>query len=383
MEKCDIFQLLSTPETQPNYKVPRHTQFQHKYLVSGLRTVYINPPEGFTLGKKAAKKYKAESHSLTAINSRVVTMAFLSKIGNILRQTTNTQINAQLSASRPGLFQVFRCMSTSPSSKLFVGGISYSTDDQSLKEAFGKYGEVIEARVIVDRETGRSRGFGFVTYTSTEDASSALQALDGQVLHGRQVRVNYAAERPPRNFGGGGYNSGYGAPGGGFNSGYGGGSYGGGGYGGGGYGGGNYGGGNYGGGGGYDGNAGSSSGNYGGNVGYGSNSGGTGNYGGQGSGDNYGTGGVGYGNSFGQSGANSYDSGSFNVAGGGGGSDSFATGGSGGCEGDNMGSGGGDQLDSAEDGHTEEAARGFDQNDPLNENFRDDEDDGGDFAKRA
>lgn len=55
-------------------------------------------------------------------------------------------------------------------------------DDQSLNEAFSKYGEVVEARVIVDRETGRSRGFGFITYTSTEDASSALQALDGQVI---------------------------------------------------------------------------------------------------------------------------------------------------------------------------------------------------------
>lgn len=68
------------------------------------------------------------------------------------------------------------------SSKLFIGGISYSTDDQSLREAFSKYGEVIEARVIVDRETGRSRGFGFVTYTSSEEASSAIQALDGQVM---------------------------------------------------------------------------------------------------------------------------------------------------------------------------------------------------------
>ncbi|XWS47926.1 hypothetical protein CRYUN_Cryun13aG0028100 [Craigia yunnanensis] len=237
-------------------------------------------------------------------------MAFLSKIGNILKQTTSMQINAQLSASRPGLFQVFRCMSNSPSSKLFVGGISYQTDDQSLKEAFSKYGEVIEARVIVDRETGRSRGFGFITYTSTEDASSAIQALDGQDLHGRQVRVNYAAERPRRNFGGGGF----------------GGSYGGGS----GYGGGNYGAGNYGGGG-YGGNADSSSGNYG---------------------------------------------------GGGGGSDSFATGGSGGYGGDKLGYGDSDQLGSAEDGHKEEAGA-FDQNDPLNENFRDEEDDTGDFAKRA
>ncbi|XP_022736688.1 glycine-rich RNA-binding protein 2, mitochondrial-like [Durio zibethinus] len=290
-------------------------------------------------------------------------MAFLSKIGNILRQTTSTQINAQLSASRPGLFQVFRFMSTTPSSKLFVGGISYQTDDQSLKEAFSKYGEVIEARVIVDRETGRSRGFGFVTYTSTEDASSAVQALDGQVLHGRQVRVNYAAERAPRNFGGGGYG--------------GGGYSGGGGYGGGGYGGGGYGGGNYGGGG-YGRNAGPS----GGDVGYG-NSGGSGNYGGQGSysGGNYGTGGVGYGSNFGQSAANNYDSGSFNVAGGGGGSDSFATG-SGGYGGENVGFGGGDQLGSAEDGFKEETG-GSDQNDPLNENFRDEDNDNGDFAKRA
>ncbi|MBA0831264.1 hypothetical protein Goarm_015742, partial [Gossypium armourianum] len=207
-------------------------------------------------------------------------MAFLSKIGSILRQTTSMHVNAELSASRPGLFQVLRSMSTSPSSKLFVGGISFQTDDQSLREAFSKYGEVIDARIIMDRETGRSRGFGFVTYTSSEDASSALQALDGQVLHGRQVRVNYANERPPRNFGGGGFNSG--------------------------------------------------------NVGYG-NTGGS-SYGGQGSyggGNNYGTGGVNYGSDFGQSGV---DGGNFNVGGG----DSFSTGGSTGYGGDSMGFGGGE-----------------------------------------
>ncbi|XP_022736424.1 glycine-rich RNA-binding protein 2, mitochondrial-like [Durio zibethinus] len=281
-------------------------------------------------------------------------MAFLSKFGNILRQTTSMQINVQLSASRPGLFQVFRCMSTSPSSNLFVGGISHQTDDQSLKEAFSKYGEVIEARVIVNRETGRSRGFGFVTYTSTEDASSAVQALDGQVLHGRQVRVNYAVEKPPRNFGGGGFNS----------------SYDGGGYGGGGYGGGNYGGANYGGG-----SYGRNAGNYRGNVGSG-NSGANDNYGGQGSygGDNYGTGDVGYGRNFGPSSANNNDSGIFNVAGAGGGSDSFATAGSGGYGDDNMGFGGGDQPGSAEDGYKEEAGI-LDQNDPLNDNFRNGKDD--------
>ncbi|KAK8493198.1 hypothetical protein V6N13_021447 [Hibiscus sabdariffa] len=198
-------------------------------------------------------------------------MAFLSKFGSILRQTTSIQVKSQLSVSRPGFFQVLRSMSTSPSSKLFVGGISYQTDDQSLREAFSKYGEVIDARVIVDRETGRSRGFGFVSYTSTEDASSAIQALDGQELHGRQVRVNYAAERPPRNFGGGGFNSGYGGGSGGYGDGSGG----------------------------YARNDGFSSGNYGGNVGGGGGYGGQGSYGG---GNKYGTDGVSYESNFDQSG---------------------------------------------------------------------------------
>ncbi|GMI95239.1 hypothetical protein HRI_003193200 [Hibiscus trionum] len=277
-------------------------------------------------------------------------MAFLSKIGNMLRQTTTTHINAQFSASRPGLFQVFRCMSNSPSSKVFVGGISFQTDDQGLSDAFSQYGQVVEARVIVDRETGRSRGFGFVTYTSTEDASSAIQALDGQVLHGRQVRVNYAAEKPPRNYGGGG--------------GYGGGNYGGGG---------GYGGGNYGGGGGYSG------GNYGGGGGYGG-----GNYeGGGGYNRNGANVGYGGGGGFDQSAATNFDSGSFNVGGGGGGMDNVATGGPTGYGSQNMGFAGGDQFGSSEDGFKEEG-EAFDSNEPVNQNFRDeDHENGSDFAKRA
>ncbi|XP_010483766.1 PREDICTED: glycine-rich RNA-binding protein 3, mitochondrial-like isoform X1 [Camelina sativa] len=190
-------------------------------------------------------------------------MAFLSKFGNILKQTTSKQLNAQVSLSSPSLFQAIRCMS---SSKLFIGGMAYSMDEDSLREAFTKYGEVVETRVILDRETGRSRGFGFVTFTSSEAASSAIQALDGRDLHGRVVKVNYANDRTS----GGGFGGG----------GYGGGGYGGGGYGGGGAGG-------YGGGGGYgSGNAGGyGSGNAG---GYGSNAGGyggsAGGYGGSGAG---------------------------------------------------------------------------------------------------
>ncbi|KAL2329878.1 hypothetical protein Fmac_017459 [Flemingia macrophylla] len=162
-------------------------------------------------------------------------MAFLNKIGNLLKISTVRHINQDFSVSTPSIFQAIRSMS---SAKIFVGGISYSTDDMSLREAFSRYGEVIDAKVITDRESGRSRGFAFITYATSEDASSAIQGMDGQDLHGRRIRVNYATERSRPGFGGGGYGGGYGGGGGG----YGGGGYGSssGGYGRGGYGGGNY-----------------------------------------------------------------------------------------------------------------------------------------------
>lgn len=95
-------------------------------------------------------------------------------------------------------------------------------DDQSLRESFTEYGEVIEARIIHDRETGRSRGFGFVSFTSNEEAAAAIAAMDGKDLHGRPVHVNYATERTGGfrsgggGYGGGGYsqNDGYGTGGG-------------------------------------------------------------------------------------------------------------------------------------------------------------------------
>ncbi|XP_020218965.1 glycine-rich RNA-binding protein 2, mitochondrial [Cajanus cajan] len=151
-------------------------------------------------------------------------MAFLNKIGSLLKNSAVKHINQDFSVSTPSIFQAIRSMS---SAKLFVGGISYSTDDMSLREAFGRYGEVIDAKVITDRETGRSRGFAFITYATSEDASSAIQGMDGQDLHGRRIRVNYATERSRPGFGGGG--GGYGGGGSGGSGGYGGGGYGGGG----------------------------------------------------------------------------------------------------------------------------------------------------------
>lgn len=123
------------------------------------------------------------------------------------------------------------------SKKLFVGGLSWNTNDAGLRDAFARHGEVTDAKVITDRETGRSRGFGFVTFADATAADAAIRALDGTQLDGRTLKVNVAEERRDDRRGGGG--------GGGFGGGGGGGGYrgGGGGFGGGGGGGGGRGGG--------------------------------------------------------------------------------------------------------------------------------------------
>jgi heterogeneous nuclear ribonucleoprotein A1/A3 len=82
--------------------------------------------------------------------------------------------------------------------KLFVGGLSWDTDDAGLRAAFVKYGEIREARVITDRDTGRSRGFGFVTFDIEPDAIAAMKVLDGSTLDGRKIRVNEAEEKQQR-----------------------------------------------------------------------------------------------------------------------------------------------------------------------------------------
>jgi cold-inducible RNA-binding protein len=131
------------------------------------------------------------------------------------------------------------------SKKLFVGSLSWNTNDEGLRQAFEKYGEVTDAKVIQDRETGRSRGFGFVTFADDNAATEAINAMNGSVLDGRTINVNEAQERAPGGGGprrGGGGGGGYGGGGGGY-SGGGGGGYGGGGGGAGGGGGGDYGGG--------------------------------------------------------------------------------------------------------------------------------------------
>jgi RNA recognition motif-containing protein len=94
------------------------------------------------------------------------------------------------------------------SKKLFVGGLSWNTTDAGLSEAFQQFGEITEAKVIMDRDTGRSRGFGFITFTNDEDALSAINAMNGTNLEGRTIKVNEAEDKGPRTggrSGGGGY----------------------------------------------------------------------------------------------------------------------------------------------------------------------------------
>ncbi len=110
--------------------------------------------------------------------------------------------------------------------KLFVGGLAWATTDDSLRNAFEAFGTVTDAKVITDRETGRSRGFGFVTFSTSDEARNAVNGLNETDLDGRSIRVNEAQERPRTGGGGGG---GYGGGGGGGYRGGGGGGGGGGG----------------------------------------------------------------------------------------------------------------------------------------------------------
>ena len=104
--------------------------------------------------------------------------------------------------------------------KLFVGGLSWNTNDQELREAFARHGEVTDAKVIMDRETGRSRGFAFVTFADGTAAEAAIRAMDGTSLDGRTIKVNEAEERRDDRRGGGGGAGGGGGYGGGGGGGY-------------------------------------------------------------------------------------------------------------------------------------------------------------------
>ena len=93
-------------------------------------------------------------------------------------------------------------------SKLYVGGLPYSATEQQLTETFGAHGTVASAKIISDKFTGQSRGFGFVEMSSDAEAQAAITALNGAEMGGRTLTVNEAKPQEPRSGGGGGYGGG-------------------------------------------------------------------------------------------------------------------------------------------------------------------------------
>ena len=99
--------------------------------------------------------------------------------------------------------------------RLYVGNLSFDTTEDRIQAAFAEFGEVVEVELMLDRETGRSRGFAFVTMGTPDDAQKALSSMNGTSLDGRSLRVDQAEERRPRDGGGGGGGRGGGGGGGG------------------------------------------------------------------------------------------------------------------------------------------------------------------------
>ncbi|RBR27119.1 uncharacterized protein FIESC28_00063 [Fusarium coffeatum] len=96
------------------------------------------------------------------------------------------------------------------SCKLFVGGLAWASTSDSLRQLFSEFGEVLDSIVMSDRETGRSRGFGFVTFSNQDEAEAAINALNEQEFEGRQIRVSMANAGGGRGGGRGGYSGGRG-----------------------------------------------------------------------------------------------------------------------------------------------------------------------------
>jgi len=90
--------------------------------------------------------------------------------------------------------------------QLYVGNLDYTTTEESLKELFSTCGEVLSTKIIIDRDTGRSKGFGFVEMAAKNDGVKAISSLDGQEVNGRNIKVNEAQQKPSGGGGGGGGN---------------------------------------------------------------------------------------------------------------------------------------------------------------------------------
>ncbi|CAB4284456.1 unnamed protein product [Prunus armeniaca] len=116
-------------------------------------------------------------------------MAFISSFRRVLGGS---------SAALQSQFVSIRHNSTLTSPKLFISGLSRLTTDEKLQEAFSPFGQIVDAKVVIDRASGRSKGFGFITYTSIEEAEQARQGMNAKFLDGWVIFVDPAKPREPR-----------------------------------------------------------------------------------------------------------------------------------------------------------------------------------------
>ncbi len=182
------------------------------------------PPTQFpTLGRVSPRPADQTSVNREGINPRPFTFEFRMKSQKILYfNKIDAMVSFLLPANGAGFClggrRVYRDVArrASPrrvaltekkrvmSKKLFVGSLSWDTNDESLRNAFSTHGEISEAVVVSDRDTGRSRGFGFVTFEDDESADKAVAALNGTELDGRAIKVDVAQAKQRGGGGGGG-----------------------------------------------------------------------------------------------------------------------------------------------------------------------------------
>lgn len=140
--------------------------------------------------KKARKKRDKAERRLDRRDRAPGEVEFVSaeEVLGVIPTVEQAMHDLEARASTPGGANAIPC-------RLFVGGLSWDTSQESLMSAFGEFGHVSDAAVVTDRDTGRSRGFGFVTYSDRKDAARAIKGLDGAELDGRRIVVNVATER--------------------------------------------------------------------------------------------------------------------------------------------------------------------------------------------
>lgn len=131
-----------------------------------------------------------------------VTMSTVEEADKAVEQFSSYDLNGRLltvnKAAPRGTRQERPPRTFGSSFRIYVGNLPWNVDNGQLEQLFSEHGRVVDARVVFDRETGRSRGFGFVTMASESDMNDAIGALDGQSLDGRAIRVNVAEERQRR-----------------------------------------------------------------------------------------------------------------------------------------------------------------------------------------